>query len=146
MKAVILFILLLSALIVSFEAEAEDIIKKGESLNLERCIEIALSKQPNIIAAMSTVDVNRSRVGQAQANYYPQLNWSSGYSKYSPVSRTTSRSFDEYTSSATLKQNIYDFGKTSTQVDIHNLNLDSSISDLDNVTTQIIFNVQQSYY
>ena len=146
MKAVILFILLLSALIVSFEAEAEDIIKNGESLNLERCIEIALSKQPNIIAAANTVKVNQSKVGEAKSNYYPQIDLTSGYSKYSPVSRTTSRSFDEYTGSATLKQNIYDFGKTSTQVDIQNLNLDSSRSDLDNVTTQIIFNVQQSYY
>src|SRR4030065_321853 len=133
MKAVILFILLLSALIVSFEAEAEDIIKNGESLNLERCIEIALSKQPNIIAAANTVKVNQSKVGEAKSNYYPQIDLTSGYSKYSPVSRTTSRSFDEYTGSATLKQNIYDFGKTSTQVDIQNLNLDSSKSDLENV-------------
>ncbi|MDA8214758.1 MAG: TolC family protein, partial [Nitrospiraceae bacterium] len=87
-----------------------------------------------------------SRIGQAQANYYPQLNWSSGYSRYSPVSRTTSRSFDEYTSSATLKQNIYDFGKTATQVDIQRLNLNSSRLDLENTSEQLIINVKQAYY
>lgn len=75
-----------------------------------------------------------------------QLNWSSGYSRYSPVSRTTSRSFDEYTSSATLKQNIYDFGKTATQVDIQRLNLNSSRSDLENAAEQLIINVKQAYY
>ena len=139
-------IILLLVLIIPFEAGAEEVIKKGEMLNLQRCIEIAIKRHPNIIAAMSTADVNRSRVGQAQANYYPQLNWSSGYSKYSPVSRTTSRSFDEYTSSATLKQNIYDFGKTATQVDIQKLNLDSSRSDIENVAEQLILNVKQAYY
>lgn len=139
-------IILLLVLIIPFKAGADEVIKRGEMLNLQRCIEIAIKRHPNIIAAMSTVDVNRSRIGQAQANYYPQLNWSSGYSRYSPVSRTTSRSFDEYTSSATLKQNIYDFGKTATQVDIQRLNLNSSRLDLENTSEQLIINVKQAYY
>lgn len=144
----LLFIIccLLFALIVPFESDAEEVIKKGEMLDLQRCIEIAIKRHPNIIAAMGTVDVNRSRIGQAQANYYPQLNLSSGYRRYSPVSRTTNRSFDEYTSSATLKQNIYDFGKTAAQVDIQRLNLNSSRSDLENAVEQLIFNVKQAYY
>jgi len=137
---------LLFVLIIPFESDAEEVIKKGEMLDLQRCIGIAIKRHPNIIAAMSTVDVNQSRIGQAQANYYPQLNWSSGYSRYSPVSRTTSRSFDEYTSSATLKQNIYDFGKTATQVDIQRLNLNSSRLDLENTSEQLIINVKQAYY
>jgi hypothetical protein len=29
-----------------FEGSAEDVIKKGESLNMERCIEIALNLNP----------------------------------------------------------------------------------------------------
>ena len=133
-------------LIVSSGAKAEEVIKKGELLNMDTCIEIALKKQPNIVAAKSTVNVNQSRVGQAKANYYPQVDLTSGYSRTSPVSRTDHNSSDQYTGSATLKQNIYDFGKTSTQVDIQNLNLDSSKSDLANVTAQIILNVKQSYY
>ncbi|MDO9289907.1 MAG: TolC family protein, partial [Thermodesulfovibrionales bacterium] len=115
-------------LIVSSGAKAEEIIKKGELLNMDTCVEIALKKQPNIVAAKSTVNVNQSRVGQAKANYYPQVDLTSGYSRTSPVSRTDHNSSDQYTGSATLKQNIYDFGKTSTQVDIQNLNLDSSKS------------------
>jgi TolC family type I secretion outer membrane protein len=142
------FYLLLNAfmLIIPFKAGADEIIRKGEVLNLQRCVEIALKMHPNIIAARSTQDVNQSRIGQAKANYYPQINWSSGYSKYSPVSRTTNRSFDEYTSSATLKQTIYDFGKTATQVDIQRLNLDSSRSDIDSAAEQVILNVKQAYY
>ena len=131
-------------LITAAGVEAEEVIKKGELLNMDTCVEIALKKQPNIVAAKSTVNVNQSRVGQAKANYYPQVDLTSGYSRTSPVSRTDHNSSDQYTGSATLKQNIYDFGRTSTQVDIQNLNLDSSKSDLANVTAQIILNVKQS--
>lgn len=152
MKHFIALILLL-IFIMPLEAGAEEVIKKGESLNLERCIEIALKKHPNIIAAMNAVNINQSRIGQAEANYYPQIDWSSGYSKFSSVSSATSRfprstddSFDEYSSSIALRQNIYDFGKTATQTRIQRFNLNSSRSDLENISDQIIFNVKQAYY
>lgn len=148
MKKIIPILLLL---FIPFRAVAEDIIRKGETLNLQRCIEISLLRQPNIIAAKSTVDASRSRVGQSQANYYPQINLTSGYSRTSPVSFDSGVSgssglFDQYTSSVSLNQNIYDFGKTSSQVQIQKMNLDSSASDLENVSQQTIFNVKLAYY
>jgi outer membrane protein TolC len=45
-----------------------------------------------------------------------------------------------------LSQLIYDFGKTSSQVSISKLNLDSSRSDLDTAFEQTAFNVKQAYY
>ncbi|MEW6001598.1 MAG: TolC family protein [Nitrospirota bacterium] len=146
-------------LIMPFQAEAEEIIKKGESLNLERCIEIALKRQPAIIAAMNTANASQSRIGEAKANYYPQIDWTAGYSRISPVftgissfqgttggQASSTGSFDQYTSSVTLNQNIYDFGKTPTQVKIQSLNFDSSLADLENVSEQVILNVKQTYY
>jgi len=134
----------------SFNAQAEDLIKKGDTLDLERCIEIAIKRQPSIIAAMSTVNVSQSKIGQVQAPYYPQINWSSGYSRnYSQSSSSSSRlsgTYDQYQSNLTLSQTIYDFEKTATQVKIQNLNLDSSRSDFGNVTSQIIFGVKQTYF
>lgn len=144
MKAIIPFLLLI---IMFNRADAEEIIKKGELLNLERCIEIALKKQPNIIAAAYTVMANQSKVGEAKANYYPQIDWTSGYSRLSPVSDiAASRSFDQYSSNVTLRQNIFDFGKTASQVQIQSLNLNSSRSDFENVSGQAILNVKQAYY
>ncbi|MEW6053934.1 MAG: TolC family protein [Nitrospirota bacterium] len=147
-------------LIVPLQAEAEEIIKKGETLTLERCIEIALQMQPSIIAAQGAVDVNASRVGQARSNYFPQVNWSSSYSRISPASGGLSRlsgtqgasfsssgdAFDEYSTGLNLSQMIYDFGKTPTQVRIRNLTLDSSRSDLRNTSDQIILSVKKAYY
>ena len=130
-------------LVISSKSRAADIIKNGELLNLDRCIEIALTKHPNMIASANTVNVNQSRVGQAEANYYPQVTLTSGYKK---LSGPPGDSFDQYSTGVSLNQNIYDFGKTPTQVKIQDLNLESSRSDLENVSEQIIFNVRQAYY
>jgi outer membrane protein len=161
MKWVSLFISFL-IFIMPFEGGAEEIIKKGESLNLERCVEIALKMHPNIAAALHNVNANVSRVSEAKSNYYPQINWSSSYNRISQASGRSGSSFssigttgslsggtgsfDQYSTGFSLSQDIYDFGKTPSQVRIQNFNVDSSRSDLENVTEQVIFNVRQTYY
>ena len=160
---IIIFVLAMVALLPiskNLYAAEEEFIKKGEILTLQRSIEIALKKQPNILASMYNVNAAQSRIGQARAGDYPQIDLSSGYNRISSASRSTTGSsttnlgtgvdtddsFDQFTSSATLRQTIFDFGKTSTQVKVRKLDLDSSRSDLDNITTQIVFNVKQAYY
>lgn len=157
MKSFIFFIAFLM-IAIPFKVNAEEIIKKGESLNLERCVEIALKMHPSIFGAKNTVNVSESRVGQAKSNYYPQINWSSSYSRISTASGTSDSSsgtgsfgrangsFDQYSTGFSLNQTIYDFGKTPTQVKIQKFNFDSSRSDLENITDQIIFTVKQAYY
>src|SRR5271157_2582209 len=112
----------------SFGAVAEELIRPDEVLSLDRCIQIALVKQPSILAAFYTVEVNRSRIGEAQSNYFPQIGASGGYTRIKPIFETTSggfttspSAFDQFTSSITLSQNIYDFGKTHAQVKIQKL-------------------------
>ena len=146
-KLILLFLSVL--MILPLNAGAESLIKKGDTLNLQQCIEVALKQQPTIIAAMGTVNINQSRVGQAKSNYYPQINWSSSYNRINPTTGTllkSGSSYDEYLSNVNLSQTIYDFEKTSTQVKIQNLNLDSSQSDLDSVGSQIVFSVKQAYF
>jgi outer membrane protein len=144
---------LIMLLLLPLMADAEDIIKQGELLGIERCIEIALKRHPGITSAANTVSVNRSRVGEAKADYYPHIDGSSGYSRIYPASEADSsalsdaaNSYDQYTGSVTLKQNIYDFGKTAAQVQVRSLDLDSSRSDLRNVSGQVVLNVRKAYY
>ncbi|MGD0885464.1 MAG: TolC family protein [Thermodesulfovibrionales bacterium] len=158
MKRIISFALLLICL-VPLKGRAEEIIRQDEVLNIERCIEIGLKRQPNIIAAQNTAKVNEFMIGAAKSNYYPQISWTSGYSRLNELTSTFSATgalvtgvvvqtgtFDQFSNSAALSQNIYDFGRTSTQVQIANLNYDSSRFDLHNVSEQIIQSVQQAYY
>lgn len=138
----------------SLSAQGEEIIKTGEVLNLDRCIQIALLKQPSIVASYYTVEANRSRVGEALANYYPQIGASSGISRYSSPGVLTEVNktfygtgyFNQITSGFSLSQNIYDFGKTSSQVKIQKINLDSAGADLETSKDQIVLNVKQAYY
>jgi len=139
-------------LLVASTARGEELIRKGETVDVKRCIEIALKKQPSITAAAYNIKANESRIGQARANYYPQINWNSSYSRNNEPITTlnTSRSpivpYNEYSSFVGLTQNIYDFGKTSDQVRIQTLNRDASQQDLQNVTSVIVFTVKQFYY
>ena len=126
-------------------AGAEELIRKGEMLDLQRCIAVALSRHPSIQAAAGTLRAGDSRIGQARSSYYPQLNGSAGYSRTDPTT-STGQVYDSYSSSVSLSQNLYDFGKTSTQVKIQELSRDSSRSDLDNIRTQVSFGVKQAYF
>ncbi len=124
-------------------ATAEPIIK-GETLSLSKLVDIALKKHPQIIAARNTVDVAKSRVGQAKSGYYPQLNLSAGMSRN--ASPLLSDQFNQYQSSLSLQQNIYDFNRVGTKVDIQSLDLGATGANLDNVTNNVILGVKYAYY
>jgi outer membrane protein len=127
-----------------------EVITAGETLTLQRAIDIALKNQPSILAGRSTVRASEATIGQAQANYYPQLTASGSYSKISPATSGTGTGtagkYDQYSSSVGLSQTIFDFGKTPTQVRISSLNTESSRFDLDNTLNTVVFNVKQAFY
>jgi TolC family type I secretion outer membrane protein len=153
----ILSVIVLFVCLTPFEVNAEELINKGDTLTLERCVEIALKMQPTIAAAAGTVNANESRVGQVKAPYYPQINWSASYDRIKSESGSSSVSangflgrsddaYDRYATGFSLSQLLYDFGKTATQVKIQNLSLDASRLDLTNTTDQIVLAVKQAYY
>ncbi len=126
-------------------AVAEGPVRKGEMLDLDRCIAIALSRHPDIQAAQGSLRAGDSRIGQARSGYYPQVNGSVGYSRTDPTTRGA-QVYNSYSSRLYLSQNLYDFGKTATQVKIQEFKRDSSRSDLDSIRTEVIFGVKQAYF
>lgn len=130
----------------------EEVIKKGEALDLQRCIRIGLARHPAVLSAASTVSVNESRIGQARSGYLPQVGISSSYSRTDPyatpagtVVQQLGNVYNQYGTTISLNQNIYDFGKTAAQVEVQKLNTGSSRLDLDAVQKQIVFTVKQAY-
>jgi outer membrane protein len=128
-------------------ALATELIAQGDVLTLRQCIEIALKNHPSINAAANTVKAIESRIGQAKANYYPQLIMQSNYQRTGPPSASllSPNFYDQYTNTLNLSQTIFDFGKTFTQVQIQTLNKESSEADLQDVTAQIVLGVKQAY-
>ena len=89
---------------------AEDLIRKGETLDLQRCIAIALERHPTIQSAAGTLVAGESRVGQARSGFYPQLNGFAGYSRINPTGTSagtsSSQDYNSYSSSISLSQNL----------------------------------------
>ena len=130
-------------------------IAEGEQLTLSRAIEIALANQPTIRAGQSQVRVGEARIGQAQANYYPQLTYTADYNRVSPATSSNrvispvtgnSGAYDQYISGVALNQLIYDFGKTGSQVKAQRFSTEASRFDLQSIRQLVVFNVRQSYY
>lgn len=148
MKQVLVVILLIFALLPS-TARAEGL-SPGETLTLNRAIDLALKNQPSINAGNAAVRASEARIQQARSSYYPQLAASGGYTR-SYVSNSSSGSgssgaADHYSSTVAFNQNVYDFGRTSSQVAIQKFNTQSAHSDLQSTTDQVVFNVKQAYY
>jgi len=142
--SLIIVLLLLVTVILPANLLAEEMIAPGEKLNLDKCIDIALKKHPQILAAQSTLDVNKSKIGQAQAGYYPQINWSAGMSRNAAPLVTSQ--YNQYSHGVSVSQKIYDFNRVGTQVDIQSVNLEAAQADLQNVRLNIILGVKQAYY
>ncbi|MDX9746779.1 MAG: TolC family protein [Syntrophales bacterium] len=149
-KSCLLAVLCL-VLFIPVHVSADETIIPGQTLKLERCIEIALAKHPDILAASHQLRVGESRIGQAQSAYFPQLNMETGYDRtqaYKPKGRNLSgtSASDFYSGYLGLSQNIYDFGRTPAKVGIASANQDAFRQDLANVVSLVVLNVKQSYY
>jgi len=129
-------------------------IRPREKLTVERCVQVALRNSANILAASHTVNATMSRVGQAWSGYYPQITLTGEYKEFEgipnffPLPTTVFQPVrqDNYSWSATLTQNIIDFGRTSEQVSIRQRDLVASREDLRDTTGLIVFNVKSAYY
>ena len=132
-------------------ASAAEEIKQGDTLDLDRCIAIALKNHPTIKGAAGGLKASESKISQAQSGYYPQADLSNGYSRFHPSGSSGNlgsgkSSYDQYQSSFNLNQTLFDFGKTSASVDVQALDADASRADLENTTSQIVLGVKQAYY
>jgi len=94
----------------------EPLIRKGDRLTLEKCIEIALRLQPSVLSSRYNVKAREAQLGQAKAPYYPNVNASAGYTHYDAVKKTGDPHtlIDTYNNEAanvTLNQTLYDLRK-----------------------------------
>ena len=126
---------------------AADTIQKGNVLTLQQCIDTALKNHPAIDAAAGTIRQSESKIGQARAGYYPQINFQSGYSRIGPAP-TSLRSdpYNYYSNALNLNQTLFDFGKTSSSVDIQTLTKQSTEADFQNTVASLVLGVKETYY
>lgn len=139
--------------LLSFQAAtAQDIVRHGEKLSLDRCVQIALERLPAILAARAAAEVDRNVVREAESAFYPQVGWSASIGRASVGPRTSlgiqtdAVTYNSYSTGLTLSQNIYDFGRTSGQVRIDKLSYSAALADVETASQQAVFDVKQSFY
>lgn len=133
----------------------------GEVLTLSRAVDLAIRNQPTIAGQTSRVKASEAKIGQARSNWFPQVSAGAGYGRTKPVtggrgvalapgstglSASSGNSYEDYSSDLTLNQNVFDFGRTSSQVKIQDLNTQSSRFNLENTLDDVAFNVKQAFF
>jgi outer membrane protein len=121
----------------------------AERLSLKDCIETALKNQPAIRVARENVRAGQGRETQAASPYFPQLTASTGYSEnHSPMGGAFlgGSITKTYTTSLSVNQTLYDFGKTGNAYDVAKLGTQSTERDAERISQEVVLNVKQSYY
>jgi outer membrane protein len=116
-------------------------------LSLRDCIDIALKNQPAIRVAQENVSAGLGRETQAASPFFPQVSASTGYSESHALGGAFGESITKsYTTTLSINQVIYDFGKTGNSLDATRWTTRSFQRDLDRTIQDVVLNVKQAYY
>jgi outer membrane protein len=119
----------------------------AQSLTLHECVELALKNQPAIKAARESVNAGQGRVTQARSPYLPQVSASTGYSENHSLGGAFGDSIAKsYTTTMSVNQMIYDFGRSGNTLDAARLGARSSELDEQRVIQESVLNVKQAYF
>jgi outer membrane protein len=140
---VIRFLAIISLLLTSMHLPAF----AGTMLTLHECIENALANHPSIRAAQESLNAGQGRVTQATSPYLPQVTASTGYSDSHALGGAFGETITKsYTTTLSVNQVLYDFGRTGNALDAARLGTQSAERDIDRVVQEVVLNVKQAYY
>jgi len=138
-----------------------------ELLTLEEAIELALKRHPRLAAARHQVTAVKSRIGQAQAAYMPQIDAGLQYVRASENGSTASvhsfpgmsrtggtrrmgvtatDSFNNYLAVLAVNQVIWDFGRTQGAVGAQRAAALAAEMELTQVEQTVVFEVMRAFY
>lgn len=129
----------------------EGSVEKNIDMTLDRCIEIALGNNPQINAAFHDILASDARIKQVWSNYFPQLNWQTGYTRMRQLQLSDALgetlTFNYYLlGQITLQQMLYDFGVTQNQATIKRLDYEAYKTTLGATINDIIYQTKDAYY
>ncbi len=131
----------------------EGSVEKNIDITLNECIRFALGNNPKIREAMEDIIASDARVRQAWSNWFPQLNWQTGYTRIKQLQLADllgsggARPYNYYVlGQISLSEMLYDFGVTQNKVTIQKLERDSYKINLTSTINTVIMNVKNDYY
>lgn len=131
--------------------EAETPVKTlqgGIVMTIDDCVNFALKHDPNLKIYEDVQKAQKSLIGQAKSNYFPNIYGGTGYNvgatQYSGDRDTYTRN-NFYGIDAGISQLIWDFGKTSAKINMNKFNYEAAGYDLAFQTAISAYNVRFNY-
>lgn len=137
------FLLVFSPMFWVTPAFCARIASEDEGLTLEKCVAIAMETHPDLSAGLGTAESLAARITQAASSGRTRGNLSSSYS-YAKADGGSERG--QYSTSATLNQSVYDWGKRDLKVEQATLNRDASLADTRRIRDEVVREVTEAYY
>jgi outer membrane protein len=125
-----------------------------DSLSLNAIISEVTANHPMVKKAMEDLNVSDAKIGLAESNYLPNVDFTSSYSRMGPISTITipdmgSFSFvphDNYSAAINVNQTIYDFGKTEKSVLLEKQGKELTLLSVEQVKQKLSQAVIANYY
>ena len=126
----------------------------GDSLSLNTIIQEVTVNHPAVKKAMEDLNVSDAKIGLAESNYLPNVDFASSYSRIGPISTITipdmgSFSFvphDNYSATVNVNQTIYDFGKTEKSVLLEKQGKELTLQSIEQVKQKLSQAVIANFY
>jgi len=124
-------------------------------VTLDQVLELALKRNPGITASAQEVEASRAKVTQAESAYLPQVSSQANVARerqwYSstgqvPGFKGTHEEYNDYNTSLSVSQYIYDFGKTAGAVEQSQHDLLASQKGLHKTGTDVVRDVKNAYF
>lgn len=129
----------------------------SKPLTLDKCVVIALDKNPLQRAAKEGVAAAKAIVGQTRSSYYPQIDATGGYSRWErhiflpnglnrPGMSSTVGPTDDWSASLNLRYNLFDSGKRRAELMAALAQQQASEQTVQQIRQDITLNVHQAYF
>jgi outer membrane protein len=141
---------------VSLPPEAQPVVPTDRPLTLAEAIDVALARQPLLEVARQGLQAAKGRTEQTRSAYFPGITLGTGAQRSFttgtalvggvPVPGAARRYSTQYDRSLSVRQLVYDFGRTDDANRAARRNEDAASYDLSGTRADIITQVKQAYY
>jgi len=148
----VLVLLFLAGLFPIEKAKGQSLVT--DSLSLNEIIREVTTNHPMVKKAMEDLNVADAKIGLAESNYQPNIDFATSYSRMGPISNISIPDLgsfslvphDNYSATINVNQTIYDFGKTEKSILLEKQSKELTLQSVEQVKQKLSQAVIANYY
>jgi outer membrane protein TolC len=121
---------------------------QSSSLTIDEAVAAAVASHPQVLEAAAGVDGSLARADRATAPYYPEIgliaDWNKGRNYFTHLNGA--RDIQAITAGVTLRQNLYDFGRTAGSVEAGRRGHEAARELQSSVKRDMAFRAKEAFY